>query len=311
MRDPQIPPRNTGAFRQPQHALQPYAFALEAAEEWALAKASALSADLFRLTSVWRIDWFVQHLPTDRITRYTACLAQSENYGIACGLTSVVQQTAQPVALQETDHDLVGGDCRAIIKDKRYRTNLDRTAFIDLVMGQFSTEANDQLILNQARREKYARKSQLFADEADSVLARKGTRTIKGNKPHALVIGAMAGTHAALIARGFEVTATDMSPDVVGQTLGGVTVRDGSENYTLMETADVVIVTGMTFPNGSLPGLMRAAQNSNTSTMIWAVTGKNLGPYYIAHGVDCVISDPAPFLQLPGPVSIGIWRREK
>lgn len=311
MLDSQTQLTTPAAFRQPRHALQPHAFALEAAEQWAVAKASALSADLFRLTSLWYIDWLVQHLPTDRITRYTACLAQSENYGIACGLTSVVRQAAHSGTLQDADHALVGGDCREIIKDKRYRTDLDRTAFIDLVMGQIPIEANDHLILNQARGDKYTRKSQLFADEANRVLARKGSSTIKGNKPHALVIGAMAGTHAALIARGFEVTATDMSPDVVGQNLGGVTVRNGSENYTLIETADIVIVTGMAFPNGTLPSLMRAAQNSNTSTMIWAVTGRNLGHYYTAHGVDCVISDPAPFLQLPGPVSIGVWRREK
>jgi hypothetical protein len=308
MRDPQ--PANSAEFRQPRHALQPHAFTLEAAEQWALAKASTLPANLFRLTSLWHIDWFVQHLPTDRTTRYTACLAQSENYGIACGLTSVVQQTGQAVALREADHSLIGGDCRAIIKDKRYRSDLDRTALIDLVMGEFSAEANDQLILNHARHDKYALKSQLFADEANSALTRKGTSTIKGDKPHVLVIGAMAGTHAALVARGFEVTATDMSPDVVGRNLGGVTVRDGADNYALMEPADIAIVTGMTFPNGTLPGLMRAAQNSNTSTMIWAVTGRNLGHYYTTHGVDCVISDPAPFLQLPGPVSIGIWRRE-
>jgi hypothetical protein len=309
MLDPQS--ANPAGLRQPRHALQPHAFTLEAAEQWALAKASTLSANLFRLTSFWHIDWFVQHLPTDRTTRYTACLAQSENYGIACGLTSVLQQTGQAVALREADHSLIGDDCRAIIKDKRYRTQLDRTAFIDLVMGQFSAEANDQLILNQARQDKNALKSQLFADEANRALTRKGTSAIKGNKPHVLVIGAMAGTHAALVARGFEVTATDMSPDVVGRNLGGVTVRDGADNNALMEAADIVIVTGMSFPNGTLPGLMCAAQNSNTSTMIWAVTGRNLGHYYTAHGVDCVISDPAPFLQLPGPVSIGIWRREK
>jgi hypothetical protein len=44
--------------------------------------------------------------------------------------------------------------------------------------------------------------------------------------------------------------------------------------------------------------------------MIWAVTGKNLGHYYTEQGIDCVVSDPAPFLQLPGPATIGIWRRE-
>jgi hypothetical protein len=213
--------------------------------------------------------------------------------------------------LDEADYSLVGEDCREIISNKRFRTDLDRTAFIDLVMGQLPAHANDQLILNQERSDKYALKSQLFADEACTILTRKGTDAIKDSKPHALVIGAMAGTHAALVARGFEVAATDMSPDVVGRSLGGVTVRNGCENEKLMESADIVIVTGMTFPNGTLPELMRAAQNSNTSTMIWAVTGRNLGHYYTAHGVDCVISDPAPFLQLPGPVKIGIWRRKK
>jgi hypothetical protein len=55
---------------------------------------------------------------------------------------------------------------------------------------------------------------------------------------------------------------------------------------------------------------MKLAQQYNTSTMIWAITGKNFGSYFTEHGVDCVISDPTPFLLLPGPASIGIWRRE-
>ena len=197
-----------------------------------------------------------------------------------------------------------------ILEDRRYRNDMDRTALIDLVMGHFSAVADDQLILDQARRDKYALKSRLFADEADVALRRKGLDAIKGSRPHVLVIGAMAGTHAALIARGFEVTATDMSADVVGQNLGGVRVRDGTENCKLIEPADLAIITGMTFPNRTLPGLIEAAKINNTSTMIWAVTGKNLGQYYVAHGIDCVISDPLPFLMLPGPASIGIWRRE-
>ena len=308
MRDLQQP--SSTIFRQPSHALEPQAFALEAAEQWALAKASSLSADPFRLTSFWYIDWFIQHLPTDRKTRYAARLAQSENYGIACGLTSALQESDHALALRDADYALVGEDSREILKDRRYCTDMDRTALIDLVMGHLSAVANDQVIVDQERRDKYAHKSRIFADEAEVVLRRKGLDALKGSKPHIHVIGAMAGTHAALISRGFEVTASDMSPDVVGQNLGGVTVCDGTENRKLIEAADLVIITGMTFPNRTLPGLIEAAKINNTSTMIWAVTGKNLGQYYIAHGIDSVISDPAPFLQLPGPASIGIWRRE-
>jgi len=297
-------------FRQPRHALKPQAFALEAAEQWALAKASNLSAELFRLSSFWYIDWFIQHLPTDRKTRYTARLAQSENYGIACALSSGLHDSDHAVAIREGDDALVGDDSREVLKTRRYRTDMDRTALIDLVFGHLSAAPNDQVIVDQARRDKYLHKSRIFVDEADVVLKRKGLGAIKGSRPHIHVIGAMAGTHAALIGRGFKVSATDMSPDVVGQNLGGVTVCDGTDNGKFLEAADLVIITGMTFPNGTLPGLIEAAKIANTSTMIWAVTGRNLGHYYTTHGIDCVISDPAPFLQLPGPASIGIWRRE-
>lgn len=294
--------------RQPRLALNPPAFTLDAAEQWALEKTSNLPPDRFRLTSLWYMDWYVQHLPTDRKTRYTARLAQTDNYGIACGLTSTLQDTDRASTLEDAERDLVGEDCRQVLKDRRYCGDMDRTALIDLVMGHLPVVANDHVIVDQERSEKYARKSRLFADETEAVLARKGS--IKGSKPHVHVIGAMAGTHAALIRRGFKVTATDMAQGVVGENLGGVMVYGAMDNRRLIDAADLTIITGMTFPNGTLPGLIELAKASNTSTMIWAVTGRNLGHYYVVQGIDCVISDPAPFLQLPGPASIAVWRRE-
>ena len=35
--------------------------------------------------------------------------------------------------------------------------------------------------------------------------------------------------------------------------------------------------------------------------MIWAITGKNFGSYYVEQGVDCVVSDPSPFLMTAWP----------
>ena len=93
--------------------------------------------------------------------------------------------------------------------------------------------------------------------------------------------------------------------EVTGQKLGGVTVRNETENHRLIKAADLAIITG-TLPNRTLPALMETAKSHNTSTMIWAITGKNFGQYHIEQGVDCVISDPSPFLFLPGPGSIGV-----
>jgi Putative heavy-metal chelation len=302
--------QSAASFRQPRHALKPDAFTLESAEEWALERASHLSPDRFRLSSFWYIDFGIQHVPGERRTYYAMRLAQSENYGLACGLISGFRDEGNALANRESDHAFIGEDSRSVLKDKRVHADLDRTALIDSVMGHISAPASDQVILDQALHDKYAVKSRLFADEADILLRRKGSDAVKGGKPRILVIGAMAGTIKELIDRGYEVSATDMSPEVVGRNLGGVMIGHASENDRLIEVADLAIITGMTFANRTLPTLIEKAKINNTSTMMWAVTGKNCGYYYTEQGIDCVISDPSPFFYLPGPTSIGIWRRE-
>jgi|SRR5579862_4041641 len=300
------------SFRQPGDALKPSAFTLDAAEQWALERAAGVSSARFRLASFWFIDFGIQHVPGERKTFYTMRLAQSENYGLACNLTSAMTDADETRLRRESDTALVGEDARNILKNRRFRDNLDRAALVDLVMGHIPRPINEPLTLDQTVRDKHAIKSRLFVDEAELVLQRKGPKAIKSNagKPHALVIGAMGSTLAELVARGFQVVATDMSPDIIGRSLAGVTVRDGSENKSFIKDADILIVTGMTLVNGTLPALVEAAKNHNTSIMIWAVTGKNFGPYYTKQGVDCVISDPSPFFYLPGPSSIEVWRRD-
>jgi hypothetical protein len=101
-----------------------------------------------------------------------------------------------------------------------------------------------------------------------------------------------------------------MSPDLLGRNLSGVTVCDATENGRFIKAADLAIITGMTLANRTLPALIASAKTHNTSTVIFAVTGRNFGNYYVDHGVDCVISYPSPFFQLPFAANIRIWRRE-
>ncbi len=287
-------------FRQPCHALVPHAFTLEAAEQWALRKASCLAVDRFRLTSFWHVDYFRQHVPGEIKRRYTMRLAQAEDYGVAFG---------DPPPLRDTDRALVGEDSREILKARQYQDDIARTALIDLVMGPVSAAASHEIALDQVLRDKFALRSRLFADEAEVVLQRKGLSAIKGGKPHILIVGATAGVIGALVNRGFEVSATDMSADIVGAELCGLTVCAATEYGRLIEAADLAIITGMALANRSLPALIERAKSYNTSVIIWAITGRNFGHYYIDHGVDCVISDPSPFLLLPGSAKIRIWRR--
>jgi len=288
-------------LRQPKDALTPAAFSVDAAEQWALLRAEARTADPFRLLALWSVSFLVQADPGERKTRYTMRIAQGEGYGRSGGLGP---------GLPDPDPDLVGQDTRRILRDRRWKDEADRAAIADLVIGQVSRPADEQIVLDETLRGKYTARAEIFADEATRVLQGRGAEARTGNRRRVLVVGATAGILHALLGRGLDVCATDLASDVVGRTLGGVQVLDGRvANARLMKDADLAIVTGISLTNGTMPELMSLAKIHNTSTMIWAVTGKNFGHYYTDHGVDSVISDPSPFLLLPGPATIAIWRR--
>jgi len=227
-------------------------------------------------------------------------LAQSQHYGLCVA-----------VGRRLLPHpDMAGLDARIALKEKVYRSYADRMALVDLVMGHVSRGADREVLLNTTFREKYEARAELFADESERVLRRKGSRNRKGKRPRVLVIGATAGIIRALLKRGFSVCATDLSSEVVGSRLAGVKIKSGREaNARAAKEADLAIITNMTLPNGTLAGLIEMAKEHNTSTILWAITGRNCGHYYTESGVDSVISDPSPFLLLPGPATMAIWRR--
>ncbi|MCG6535276.1 MAG: hypothetical protein L7F78_11415, partial [Syntrophales bacterium LBB04] len=193
---------------------------------------------------------------------------------------------------------------------RQYTNYIDRTALVDSVIGHVSRQANERILIEDSPQAKYVERPEIFASEAKKVLKRKGSANLKGKRPRVVVIGSTAGIIGALVRHGFSVSATDFWPETVGRDFCGVTVQNGKyANAKLIKESDLVIMTGMTLPNRTLRGLIKQAKENNTSTMIWAVSGKNFGPYYTDHGADAVISDPSPFLLLPGPSFMEISRR--
>src|SRR5208283_1795243 len=219
----------------------------------------------------WYINFVRQPALGERKTRYTMKIAQSENFGSAVGLTP---------ALPAPDPDLVGEDVRHILRARLYRDTIEQIAFVDLIMGHVSRSADKKIVLDGGMRAKYVARSQIFADEAERILRHKCLRKPYGDRRGILVIGATAGILSALLKRGFHVTSTDLRPEVVGKELGGVWVLNGkAANAGLMKEADLAIITGMALVNRTLPSLIALAKTHNTSTMMWAVTGRNFGHY--------------------------------
>src|SRR6185312_7859690 len=104
-------------IRQPCRALVPHAFTLGALQHWSLDRSSRLTADRFRLTAFWDVDYIRQQVPGERKARYTMRLAQAEGYGVALD---------HRAPRQARDPNLIGEDSRHILNEGRFRDNIDR-----------------------------------------------------------------------------------------------------------------------------------------------------------------------------------------
>jgi hypothetical protein len=282
--------------------LNPSAFSPEAAEQWALDRAVNLPDDLFRLKALWYINYVVQPGQGERITRYAIRIAQTEEYGVCVGFAP---------ELPIPDGGIVGEDARLALKRGDCRDDVDRIAVIDAILGHVSRPADKVCMLKDSANARYLSRAEIFAHEARKVLEAKGRNFVNKGKPKAVVIGATAGIIGALVKNGFHVTATDMWQEAVGKNWAGVVVQDGSKaNERLIKDSDLAVITGLALANRTLEGLAKWAKAYNTSTIIWAITGRNFGHYYTENGIDSVVSDPTPFVLLPPPSAITIWRRK-
>jgi hypothetical protein len=109
-----------------------------------------------------------------------------------------------------------------------------------------------------------------------------------------------------------EVLASDYAPQLAGDQMEGVAVKSGADTGRLIESADVAIVTGMTLANGTLQGILDAAQRAKTKLLIFAQTGHSFAPTYLRLGVDTVVSERFPFyLSAAGPSDVWVARRAK
>jgi hypothetical protein len=203
----------TNRLREPRAALKPPAFSIQAAERWALRRSAKAPRSLFRLTDFWYVNFVRQPVPGERKTRYIMKIAVSQNYGASVA----------PMPLsRDPDSDLVGKDAREILRKKLCRNAVDRTAILDLVMGSISRPPDREERLDGTMGSKYVARSRIFADEAEHIIRGKCPNMGKALKARVLVIGATAGIIGALVERGFDVAATDLWPEAVGQ-------REGSE----------------------------------------------------------------------------------
>jgi hypothetical protein len=77
----------------------------------------------------------------------------------------------------------------------------------------------------------------------------------------------------------------------------------------VLDEADLVIATGMTFGNGSFDRILATVRRRDVPLVVYAQTGSAIAARFVGHGVSALSAEPFPFSQFSAdPTPIYLYR---
>jgi hypothetical protein len=185
-----------------------------------------------------------------------------------------------------------------------------KIAVLDALFGHLTVKAHDadrEERFDGTPPEKARWRASLVAGETRRVLSEYINRSAACK---VALIGVSRLVADELNSLGYDVVGFDLSPSVVGTILtNGEIVRHGSELASQLPKCDAAVATGMTLSTGTLEGILALSTKHQIPLILYAQTGANIAPWYLALGVSAVVAEPIPFYNFEGRSTIRIYRR--
>jgi len=244
----------------------------------------------YLIRGLWKVELAFRPNPAERVFQYTFWLAMNQGQG-CCYCTGD----------DERGRELVGRDAREIIRDKTCIS----IAVLDALYGSIPRHPAVVHQLSGNPIEKTAGRTAVIVAEAKRLVALTGKPC-----PRVVNVGVVGNVIRELKGCGYHVLATDLERDLVGSTVHGIPVENGTRTFDYVRDSDLAIVTGMTIATDSLELIVEEARRSGTRLLVFAETGANFGEEYCRTvGIDTVVSEPFPFYIFQGVSTIEVYRR--
>ena len=265
---------------------------------WSFAEDQGLIANCSAgsILSAFEVGFNVQFDPTERRFRQKLLFALLDDLGC-------VFYDDYPI--EKIEH-LVG----VPISEAKHLSFPVQIAVLDaLFKPYFSRLKCDRTIkINGTHREKAWRRTEAICDEVtlirDLFFARRETCTVS-------LIGVSRLQANILNSRGFDIVAWDRDPDYVGQSLlPGVVVRHSDTIEEQLRDADILLISGMTIGNNTLPKILRMASERGIPSACWAVTASSIAPLFRNIGLTSAICEGFPPYFLPGETQLKLFRND-
>lgn len=245
----------------------------------------------FLVRGIWKVELAFRPNPAERTFFYTFWLAMTRGQG-CCYCTGD----------DERGRTLVGSDARELVREKTCIS----IAALDSLYASVPRRPAEVFELRGDAIQKTDARTGIIIAEAQRLLSGVSCR-----KPRVVNVGVVGNVVRELRTRGYEVAASDMERDMVGSTVHGVKVEDGTKTFDLVGNCDLAIVTGMAIATDSLELIIQEAGKAGTKLLVFAETGANFGEEYCRTlGIDAVVAEPFPFYIFQGASTIEVFRRQ-
>jgi len=258
-----------------------------------LKKTADFQDDDFIIRGLWKVDLAFRPNVDERTFRYAFLISQTVGQGSCyCDKELVI------------DDALIGKDARDILEGKRcYAISL-----LDSIYASIPHHPGATYRIEGNSIEKAAERNRIVLDEIGRLLGSMGSTP---EETRVVNIGVVGNLIKSLRNTGYPVLATDLDPGIIGKSVHGVTVGDGSRTFQYLKEADFAVITGMTLTTDALGDIVEVARKHGTKLIMFAETGANFGEEYCRTiGIDVVVSEPFPFYIFQGVSTIEIYRRK-
>ncbi len=259
-------------------------------------ESGSLGAEMKLIRGAWTLSLAFQPDPGERLFQYDVSLIQVQEQGAAYSCAGGADH--------ESLKALVNMDASVCIPED---PSAGGVAVLDALAGSIKTEPARSFRISGSSKKKAGERAEIVLEEVNLI-----AKNLKRNKLKICNVGAIGNIVKMLSDAGHEVSVTDLEPCLIGSDLHGSRVLDGNQ-HTLSSVAesDIAVVTGMTFANGALDAIARAAGGSGTKIILVCETGAWIGRRFILEGAaETVISEPFPFYIFSGASDINVFRKQ-
>ncbi|WP_438009349.1 DUF364 domain-containing protein [Sorangium sp. So ce321] len=254
----------------------------------AIERSRGMSAEIFALRGLWRVDYRYRPNEHERDLAYSMVYAQTLWQGCAYSAYGDA-----PV-----DDALLGADTRHIVTD-HWPTSI---AVLDAVYANFERRPLRTYQFSGNAHEKTVERARIIVEEVCDLLGDPAGKRV-------LNVGVMGNFFPHLLKRGVRVIGSDFDPALIERGLGGVKVCDGQHTNELIHACDLVLATGMTLTTATLDSILQGVKEAGKKLVLFAATGSHFGETYCKEiGVDCVISEYQPQYMFQGTSRIDVFR---